>query len=298
MNAAAAPYTVSPRAQQALATLFVLTLLALAIWEVSRFVRNAPSNLEPGLGNANVAMQPAGSDQPPNLAQYGLFGRRTETEVAIPQVLANQASDTELTLRGTVAGEQASRGRALIEIKGDGQYVFHTGAEMPGNRVLKEVHASHVVIERNGNLSMLRLPEDEQPRSNSLPSTRLGSRSNPANQQAPRSIVDQIAMGQVSNIPRPNFDPSRIATQITPLAVREDGQLVGYKLRPGRDSRLLEQLGLNSRDVILNVDGVDLNSPGALLQLQRMRSGGPVQVRIQRDGREQTITVDPSNINP
>ena len=43
--------------------------------------------------------------------------------------------------------------------------------------------------------------------------------------------------------------------------VREGKRLIGYKLSPGKDPRLLSRFGLRPGDVLVTVNGIDLNAP-------------------------------------
>jgi len=81
-----------------------------------------------------------------------------------------------------------------------------------------------------------------------------------------------------------------------------DGQLAEYfGLRDGRGGVLInsigddtpsEKAGLKAGDVILSVDGTDVADPGDLISAILEADEGPVSLRILRDKKERTVTVE------
>ncbi len=79
----------------------------------------------------------------------------------------------------------------------------------------------------------------------------------------------------------------------------QNGQFVGFRLRPGRDQQLLRQLGLNSGDVITEINGSRLNNPmQGFSMLQEVMSADQVSVRVLRSGAEIPLTFSLSSPLP
>jgi general secretion pathway protein C len=64
-----------------------------------------------------------------------------------------------LVLTGVVAGADGSRGRAIIAAAGGPQLEYTVGDTLPGNAALRAIEPRRVIIERDGRLEALVLPE-------------------------------------------------------------------------------------------------------------------------------------------
>ena len=74
---------------------------------------------------------------------------------------------------------------------------------------------------------------------------------------------------------------------------RENGQIVGYKIRPGRDRQLFDSLGLQADDVVKAVNGVELTSPQRVMEIYReMGDARSASLLIDRDGQEVSIDIE------
>jgi general secretion pathway protein C len=66
-----------------------------------------------------------------------------------------------------------------------------------------------------------------------------------------------------------------------------NGQFLGFRLRPGRDRQLMQQLGLSNGDVITEVNGSRLNNPmQGFAMLQELTRAERISVRVLRNGAE------------
>ncbi|HSA46543.1 MAG TPA: hypothetical protein P5552_08575, partial [Candidatus Competibacteraceae bacterium] len=71
----------------------------------------------------------------------------------------------------------------------------------------------------------------------------------------------------------------------------QNGQFMGFRLRPGRDRSLFQQLGLNGGDVLTEINGTRLSSPAqGLAILQELMSASRIDVRVLRNGAEVPLT--------
>jgi general secretion pathway protein C len=71
----------------------------------------------------------------------------------------------------------------------------------------------------------------------------------------------------------------------------QNGQFVGFRLREGRDPKLLGQLGLRGGDVVIEINGSRLSSPVQGLTLVREVLGADqVNVRVLRGGVQVPLT--------
>ena len=66
-----------------------------------------------------------------------------------------------------------------------------------------------------------------------------------------------------------------------------NGQFLGFRLRPGRDRQLMQQLGLSNGDVITEVNGSRLNNPmQGFAMLRELTRAERISVRVLRNGAE------------
>jgi general secretion pathway protein C len=72
---------------------------------------------------------------------------------------------------------------------------------------------------------------------------------------------------------------------------REGGQVIGYKIRPGRDIERFKSYGLQADDIVTAVNGMPLNNPNKIMEIYRnMGNATSASLEIKRAG--SVITVD------
>jgi general secretion pathway protein C len=132
-----------------LATLAALALLGLVLaywswaWLAPRAEARAPP-VQPG-----GALGAAGAAQ----SAYGLFGGRKQERNGAA------AASSAISLLGVVADSDGRSGYAVLRLDAKRSVTVHEGAEVEAGVRLAEVHARHVVLDRNGVRESLALPE-------------------------------------------------------------------------------------------------------------------------------------------
>ena len=243
-----------------------------------------------------------------DLAPFG----DTAQEVAAPveaqastQGIEDDAADTQLnlTLRGVLGSNREQAGRAII-VAGDRPDVYAVGDTLPvGNNVtLAKVLDGRVIINNNGNFESLWLFKDDPnaPKlttSFATPSADSGMSSggyaNPPFQQQSQLPVDK---SPVVDSPRFGADPAAAASKtladVVAMSIyREEGKVVGYKIRPGRNAEMFDSLGLQKDDIVTAVNGVPLSSPGKIMEIYKsMGSATSANLEIRRGG--STVNLD------
>ena len=257
--------------------------------------------------SAGAAAESVNINQITELAPFG----DTAQEVAPPveaqqpatQGIENDAADTQLNLilRGVLGSNEEKSGRAIIA-SGDRADVYAVGDSLPvGNNVtLAKVLDGRVIINNNGSFESLWLfkedpnaPKLATPSANSGATT-PGGYANPPYQQQPPLSVDKAP---VVDSPRFGADPAAAAASQTLADVvamsiyRENGQVVGYKIRPGRNAEVFNSLGLQADDIVTAVNGVPLSSPGKIMEIYKsMGSATSANLEIRRGG--STVNLD------
>ncbi len=223
------------------------------------------------------------------------------------QGIENDATDTQLNLilRGVLGSNQEKAGRAIIA-SGERADVYAVGDTLPaGNNVtLAKVLDGRVIINNNGSFESLWLFKEDPnapklttsfaPPQASTERPQDGGYANPPYQQQPPLSVDK---SPVVDSPRFGADPAAAAASKTLADVvamsiyREGGQVVGYKIRPGRNAEMFNSLGLQTDDIVTAVNGVPLSSPGKIMEIYKsMGSATSANLEIRRGG--STVNLD------
>lgn len=258
--------------------LLLVILLAYNLAGLTLYLLPQPATAPP-VTAARPAADTASSatDDYASIAGWQLFGAPTAAAPAPPPV---EAPETRLDLR--LAGIVYRQGRplALIAQGRQPETVHRVGDSLQGARI-EQILPDRVLLARSGQLEALSLPRDTDAVSPAAPS-----------RTAATGTVDATPIARRL---RRQLDGNPTALQELAYATPyvQDGRFVGLKLRPGRDQRLLGQLGLRTGDVLTAVNGVALTDPAQSLMLLRdMLSRDRVDATILRGGNELSMTFE------
>lgn len=210
------------------------------------------------------------------------------------QPVVEQASVTQLNLVlvGVIVSSDENAARAMIAA-GDKQDLYPVGATLPaGNNVtLFKVMVDRVIINNNGQYESLLLYQDNGP-----------SVVQPSPEQAGVQQIIPEQAAPYAGRPGPELqsagqDPaltevSRNLSDVLAMSVeREDGKIIGYKIRPGRDAEKFKSLGLQPNDVVTAINGMPLSNPAKIMEVYKnMGNTTSASLEIKRGG--SVITVD------
>ncbi len=238
-----------------------------------------------------------------NLANLHLFGQATKHVPKAEPVVPTEAPDTQLrlTLRGVIAGSSINN-LAIISDRAGNEETYRIESSLPGGATLKEIHADRVILLHNNRFETLRLPQDQIPG---------GAAKNVASKQKPRH-QNKRNVNRRNNKSKPTVtnlgpevsqaltnyretlinDPQSLMNAVRAEPYREGGKLSGYRIFPGKDKKLMDQIGLQPGDVVTAVNGIELNSPLKGLEvMQKVTDATEVTVNVIRDNVSQTFVV-------
>jgi general secretion pathway protein C len=219
------------------------------------------------------------------LTNSHLFGEAAEqpAQVVTPVI---DAPDTtlSLTLKGILAREADTVGGAIIAgSRGeDKAYAVGQTIDNADGATLHSVYADRVLLNRNGRLETLRLPKEL------TTSAAPMARPSPLPQAAPpvaalRDVISDNA--------------ARLTDIIRPAPHVQEGQIVGFRLTPGRDRAAFEALGLQPGDVVTDINGTALDDPSQGLAIfQALGEATQANVTVLRDGVPQVLVIDTSQL--
>lgn len=204
---------------------------------------------------------------------------RTGGQSSLAEVAGADA--TQMRLYGVRAGGAGS-GSAIIGLSDGRQVSVGVGEEVEPGLVLQSVGSDHVLLARGGSVSRLIFTE-----------TPPGAPAPPAAPPTPQVVTPQASAATTTTpAAAPQVDPARLVAQAG-LRPRLKGLGVsGFTVTSTGDGGALRAAGLRSGDVILAVNGSELNSPQAIAGLRNRLSGATsAEIRYERDGAVQTTTI-------
>lgn len=190
-----------------------------------------------------------------------------------------------LSLKGVLAAKPMHMASAIIsQGKSGKEEIYSVGDKMQGGVLIKEIHPEYVVLERNGLLETLKLEKisdvpgftTSQPASN-LRTSRSGN--------SPAAALTDIRKDILKN-------PASFGEYALPVVVKEDGKQVGYRLRPQEKGGMLAELGIQSSDVITEINGVKLDKPqNGISALRKLSTAKNLNIVVKRNGADVPLNI-------
>lgn len=196
------------------------------------------------------------------------------------------APETQLNLelRGVIATEIPEMSRAIIASGRGEDESYEVGDSIGSGASLRAIYPDRVILERGGELETLRLPrEDDDGLTRSARRNGSGSESDTT-----VTVPDEVAdlRSQIQE------NPEKITDIVRPTPHHVDGEMVGFRIFPGRMREEFQQLGLQSGDIVTAINGQPMNSPAAGMSLLNdLQNASSVELTIERGGRETSVTI-------
>ncbi|MCF6217805.1 MAG: type II secretion system protein GspC [Gammaproteobacteria bacterium] len=215
------------------------------------------------------------------ISRYQLFGKRLQHVAEATEPVVAPETKLKLELRGVIATGD-SFGAAIIADDRRREGYYRIGDELPGGVGLHEVFADRVILDRDGVYETLTLPSKRM----SFTDTKERGRSTRAS-----TAISEEATQLLHNYRELLLnDPQQLIGAVRTFPVRRNGQLVGYRIAPGRDRSLLNKFGLRPGDIVTTVNGISLNSPAnGLAVMQKLNSAQSLSLEVERNGRNQSF---------
>jgi len=196
-----------------------------------------------------------------------------------------------LKLHGVFASNDPRRGSAIIA-DGNKQVLYSIDDEIEGNRGVKlgRVLEKRVILDNKGKFESLWLfsEEDFQPTVSSA--SKRTKRRDVGSAEVRRSASD--SRNAIRTSARPDQIPKNIGDVVRFSVHREGGKMVGYRIRPGRERELFNQVGLRANDIVTSVNGIEVNDPKQIRSVYKsMKTATEAQLIVLRDGETHSITI-------
>ncbi len=210
-------------------------------------------------------------------------GKPTRRVVDAPETKLN------LVLRGVFFSPETNEARAIIASSGGDDRPYGAGDTLPGGAAIEEIQVDRVLLRRNNRLEVLRLPKDKDAFARGRKP--LGALRSPARgKRAEARRIDyrsnrQLARSLGRYRRQLEKNPERLADLARIEPAMQDGRLLGYKLAPAKNARLLNRFGLRPGDVLVELNGINLSEPSRGFDaLAELSNANELSVDVLRDG--------------
>ena len=230
------------------------------------------------LRRASSAAADAGQATVARIAAARLFGdpspaAATGTGPAPPTSLG-------LVLVGVFAREEPEGGRAIIGESAAAARLHAVGATLPGGARLLEVYGDRVILGVGGARETLFMPRTANP------GTTVGSVSVAPLAAAEPGPARPIPSSMAGAMPDPN-------QLVRWQAILKDGRIAGVRVYPGERGELFRRAGLQSGDLVVEINGTPVASEAGAAQFAQTLAASPSStLRIERGGRYEELRVD------
>jgi len=274
-----------------LVMLLLIALLAQSLaqltWQVLPGQPPEPLSIPGTVLQSNAKVNQSRASDIGRISQWHLFGEIQKVS-SVPLAQMTEAPDTRLNLKlhGLLASSDPVAARAIIADGKGEEEAYAVDQKLPGNAVLREIYVDRVILEHRGRLETLRLPKDE------LVSARVSRKVVQRTSQARGRGTTQAGTADNAALLRQYRDalmsePQTLMNLVnaSPVTDRATGKLKGYRIRPGKDRKLLGRFGLKSGDVVTGVNGVALDNPIKALEIMRdLSTADSVILDVERNG--------------
>lgn len=225
---------------------------------------------------APAEARPASAASSPTTVDVDAFQRidaffRSGTASTLTEAGSGDAA--QLRLFGVRAGGPDG-GSAIIGLPDGTQRSVLVGEEVLPGLVLQAVDAEGAALSRGGSISRLVFSDA------------------PAPAAPPPQATAQVMAPAPAAAADPVVDPAALAAQAGLLPRLRGTRIDGFVVQTRGDGAAVRAAGLQSGDVILAVNGVELTGVQQVAQLrQQLADAASAEIRFERGGAERTVTV-------
>jgi general secretion pathway protein C len=291
-----------PRAATWAMTILLAWMLAGLVWRVAGQVLQRPVEETGGLsGSAAVPDMRAapGRTDPERWNDYTLFGKEPS---AAPGALASKpatrtsekpTAPVRLALYGTAATSAGDDALAVISVGGRPAEIYHVGDALQTGVTLAAVGPWSVTVMVGDEERVIELIEEQKLNRAVGPGPVAAASPDVGGNPAETRISSPEVVTKIQEYRQTlAANPLGLMNKVRAYAVKRDGQLYGYRLRPGTDRALLGQVGLRSGDILLSLNGLPV-SDGANLPniMAQLRDQTEMLLELERGGQKQQLRV-------
>lgn len=212
--------------------------------------------------------------------------------------VVNDAPETRLSinLTGIVAVNNDDKaGLAIIESQGK-QETYLVDEAVQGTRAkLAQILPDRVILTVNGRFETLMLDGLDFTKTVSMPVLAARDEAEMGPQLGPAPSEQQIDVTADPNIKQALIEtreelleePGKLFDYIRVSQAMSDGELIGYRLSPGKEPELFKQMGLQNNDLAVAINGYQLTDlKQAMAAINELRNSTDATITIERDNQQ------------
>jgi general secretion pathway protein C len=286
----------------------VVVLLALYLWafiaELTwRLIPQAEVNSQNAFQTttSNAGQLSSRFDVAP-LTKINLFGDPEAKPIAVVQTEVTDVPETSLnlTLTGVVSSTNPKVGAAIVENNGK-QNTYGIGDKIDGtNATLDEIFVDRVIIKNRLNRETLMLDGVDFDEANQRRQQAIEEQSSDRGQivetpQGPLELRMPERKGESARELREKLreSPSSFTDFIAINPHAPDGDLIGYRVSPGKEPEFFREVGLQAGDVITAINGIDLTDPQQAFEaIAILREAQSLQLEVLRGDEALSLDID------
>ncbi|WP_350432015.1 type II secretion system protein GspC [Shewanella sp. H8] len=219
-----------------------------------------------------------------------LFGRldnnnnKPKAEV-VEQITDAPKTNLSIQLTGVVASTDEAQGLAIIESSGE-QATYSLGDKIKGTSAsLKEVYADRIIISNSGRYETLMLDglkySTQSEVNSQLQQAKVDRQVTRVDRRENERFSEELSDSRDEML----ADPSKITDYLAISPVRNEDELAGYRLNPGKDAALFKQAGFQANDLAKSINGYDLTDMGQALEVMaQLPELTEMAVMVEREG--------------
>ncbi|MBD0412971.1 type II secretion system protein GspC [Pseudoalteromonas distincta] len=272
---------------------FLLSKLVWLMWPKPPITLLTPSH------HANQSSG-ASNNSAQHIVEQFLFGKKTVTNnnnTAKQSQVINNAPETRLSinLTGIVAVNNDDKaGIAIIESQGK-QVSYLVEEVVLGTRAeVAQILPDRVILNVNGRFETLMLDGLDFNKTVSMPvlAARDDAEMGPQKLELSELQIDATADPDVKEAiieTREELleEPGKLFDYIRVSQAMNDGELIGYRLSPGKEPELFKQMGLKNNDLAISINGYQLTDlKQAMSAINELRNSTDANITIERDGEQ------------
>ncbi len=87
-------------------------------------------------------------------------------------------------------------------------------------------------------------------------------------------------------------NPASFGDYALPVVVKENGKQIGYRLQPQQKGQLLSEIGIQTNDVITQINGVKLDKPqNGISALRKLSTAKNLNIVVRRNGADVPLNI-------
>jgi general secretion pathway protein C len=281
--------TKRPLSLQSVTRLLTCLLVVVFAWIAGRLVWSlvepspAVARWQPLTVSVNTSQQQLPVNE---LLSLNLFGRYQANATPVTTKPVKQdAPQTQLrlTLVGVVASSKPSRALAVVTNNGK-QNTYGINEVIDNTRAtLIAVYNDRVIIRNNGRDETLML---EGLKFTKPSVTAAESQRNTVQTNSNTAELAKIKQEILS-------EPQTLFSYIRLSQVKKDGQIEGYRVNPGKNRILFDQVGLKANDLAVSINGNSLTNPAIMAKLWgELSSATDFTLTVERDGQLHDVHIE------